>query len=154
MIRRLLYVSTILAPHLPSAVEDILRASVANNLRDGLTGFLICDGVHFIQALEGEPAAVEACLGRIAADDRHTALAVRLDGLAEARRFDRWSMCALYLSEMDDALLAPRDIEFDLERASADALWRHLAGLADRHAEALDAEHARLLAALDEETAM
>ena len=82
MIRRLLYVSTILAPHLPSAVEDILRASVANNLRDGLTGFLICDGVHFIQALEGEPAAVEACLGRIAADDRHTALAVRLDGLS------------------------------------------------------------------------
>lgn len=145
MIHRLLYVSRDAAVYLPTSIEAILRVSVANNRRDGVTGLLVCDGVNFAQALEGDADSVEACFRRIAADERHDCVLVRDRGPAPTRRFARWSMCALYLSELDDALLAPGDIEFDVRRVSAEALWQHLGSLADRHAAQLDAEHQRLL---------
>lgn len=147
MIHRCLYVSRVAAPHLPSALEDILRVSVANNSRDGITGFLVCDGVSFVQGLEGDKGKVDACFDRISADRQHTEVTLRDQGPMGARQFAGWSMCGLYLSEMDDAILAPNDIDFDVRRASPHALWQQLASLASRHAVALDAEHARYLAA-------
>ena len=78
MIHRVLYVSRVATPHLRSAVEDILIASVRNNARDGITGFLVCDGAFFAQALEGPADRVEACFQRIAADPRNQDVVVRL----------------------------------------------------------------------------
>lgn len=149
MIQRLLYVSRIASGRLPSHVEDILRVSVANNRRDGLTGFLICDGINFVQALEGEGAAVRACFERIASDRRHASVRLRDEAEAPARLFPRWSMCGLYLSAFDDALLAASDIDFDPFRVAAGALWQHLCGLSHRHEDELNTEHARLLLAAD-----
>lgn len=145
---RLLYVSD-LAAHtgsmLSTVLEDILVASARNNLRDGLTGFLLCDGARFVQMLEGDQAAVEACFAAILSDNRHHHVSVRLKGPIAERDYPRWSMCALTLSPQEDAWLNAEHFEFDLRRAAPGALAQHLLGIAQRHADELDALHARLL---------
>lgn len=145
---RLTYVSTIsgsAAAVLPSTVEDILIQSVINNAGDGITGFLLADGVAFVQVLEGAERLVEACFARILLDPRHELVTVRERLEVEARQFPLWSMCGLTLSPADDALLTTPDIAFDLRSAATGALVQLLGGLADRHGAELDAQHARLL---------
>jgi len=147
MIFRLSYVSAVTAEaasRLPSAMEDILVASVANNLRDGITGILVCDGEAFAQILEGPREAVEACFLRICLDRRNAEPALREASWGRHRAFPRWSMCGLTLSGVDDAVLSPPDIGFDLTRLSTGALWQHLESLALRHGDALDREHDRI----------
>ncbi len=147
---RLLYVSDVAARAvgvLRATVTDILAVSMRNNRRDDITGFLLCDGVRFVQALEGERAAVEACFAQIEQDGRHERIEVRRRGFAASRDYARWSMCALTLSEHEDELLNAAELEFDLRRAEAGALDQHLSGIAQRHAAALDALHDRLAAA-------
>lgn len=149
MLCRLLYVSRI-APaaseRLTSTMEDILVVSAARNRQDAVTGFLLADGESFVQVLEGTDALVTACYERILRDPRHTDVRLRFLAGIEARRFPRWSMCGLCLSELDDAILSPPDIGFDLNGADAGALLQHLEGLALRHARRLDALHDRLVA--------
>lgn len=148
MVYRLTYVSAVSTPAivtLANVMHDVLAVSAINNRRDRLTGFLLCDGDMFAQALEGEAAMVEACFTRIARDPRNVGPIVRERAEAPARGFPRWSMCGLTLSPSDDALLTPSVTGFDLARASAGALWQALTSLAERHGPQLDAEHARLL---------
>lgn len=150
MLGSLLYVSQITASaasRLPSVMEDILISSARHNRTHDLTGFLLCDGETFAQALEGPDDALEACFGRIALDRRHQGLTVRLRKPTSTRRFARWSMCGLYLSPLDEALLTPAEIDFDLLGASPGALMQHLHGLATAHGLQLDAEHERLIGA-------
>jgi hypothetical protein len=52
-------------------VAEILSVSIANNLRDGITGALICDERWFVQALEGVEGKVSAAFERILRDQRH-----------------------------------------------------------------------------------
>lgn len=40
------------AMSLNTTMTDILRTADANNRRDGITGFLLCDGYVFVQVLE------------------------------------------------------------------------------------------------------
>ena len=148
MLHRIIYASTIsptAAASLVSTMEDILLASVRNNLRDDITGFLICDGFCFAQVLEGQKGPVEACFTRILADRRHIHPLLRERTGVETRRFPSWSMCGLTLSAEDDALLRPPDIDFDLRRAPGGALLQVLSGAADRYSRRLDAAHDRLL---------
>lgn len=149
MLCRLLYVSRI-APtaseRLTSTMEDILVVSAARNRQDAITGFLLADGESFVQVLEGSDTRVTACYERILQDARHTNVRLRLLAGIEARRFPRWSMCGLCLSELDDAILSPPDIGFDVTSADAGALLQHLEGLALRNARRLDAMHQQLLA--------
>jgi hypothetical protein len=126
-------------------MEDILIASVANNRRDTITGFLICNGVHFAQALEGPQAEVEACFARISADRRNVEPTVRSLDWSEERAFPHWSMCAISLSRRDDALLTVPDLGADVLILSPGALWQRLVSIAARHGPELDREHQRLL---------
>jgi hypothetical protein len=133
---------------LPSTVEDILLQSVRNNRRDGLSGFLLCDGAHFAQVLEGPRALVEACFARICGDGRHQQVRLKVHGEEGGPYFPRWSMCGLYLSSLDDALLGPAHIDFNLLAAAPGALLQHLRGIAHRHGEALDRAHEQIVARL------
>lgn len=145
---RLIYASRVTPVEpwrLTGSLADILLTSVRNNRRDGITGFLLCDGGFFAQALEGPMREVEDCFTRIFRDSRHLGPQVRARGHVARALFPRWSMCGLRLSELDDALLQPGDIGFDLMGASAGALLQHLNGVAERHGDALDAAHARLI---------
>jgi hypothetical protein len=146
---RLLFVSTISVPAarvLASTVEDILIESAPRNARDRITGFLLCDGFSFAQVLEGSKPKVLGCYARIERDVRHVQVTLRLRGRVARRMFPRWSMCGLTLSDRDDLLLQPGDIDFDLRQAAAGAVLQHLWGIAARHAAELDTLHNALIA--------
>jgi hypothetical protein len=148
MPHQLTYVSTIrpnAAAILASTVQDILVESAPRNRRDDITGFLLADGESFVQLLEGPERAVEDCFLRILLDYRHHKIVLRERGPVERRLFPAWSMCGLTLSSVDDTLLHPPDLPFDLQTTSTGALIQLLASLAERHGPELDARHAHLL---------
>jgi hypothetical protein len=79
-------------------LETLLGTSRRNNRRDDITGLLLhvvaADeaGGAFVQVLEGDEAAVEACYSRIEADDLHSGLRVLGRGPAAGRDFADWTM--------------------------------------------------------------
>jgi hypothetical protein len=145
---RLLYVSGVSTSvlSLDRAMTDILVASASNNRRDSITGFLVCDGFQFAQALEGPQDKVERCFTRICDDRRNVAPSIVDLSVARGRAFGRWSMCGLTLSQKDDELLQPPEVGSRLAAASAGALWQHLISLALRHGPELDRVHEHILA--------
>lgn len=70
----------------------ILSSARRNNVRDGITGALICREDIYMQLLEGEDAPVQAAYKRILADSRHTEVRLLWNGPAEARLFPEWAM--------------------------------------------------------------
>jgi hypothetical protein len=89
---RLLYVSTARQPITTSQLGAILGISRRNNARAGVTGLLVAGGNRFLQALEGQEAAVCETVERIRHDDRHFAVAVLSSGHVDERAFPNWSM--------------------------------------------------------------
>ncbi len=77
-------------PSLAGILIDARRC----NVRDGITGALICRDDLFLQMLEGPKAAVEATYKRIARDDRHIDVRplTRRSINDDARLFPGWSM--------------------------------------------------------------
>jgi hypothetical protein len=73
-------------------IDAVLKVSRLNNARDGMSGLLIFDGVRFLQALEGEGAAVTRTFERIRADPRHRALVTLARREVDAPQFGDWSM--------------------------------------------------------------
>ena len=68
--------------------------SIARDLNaiDGITGVLIFNGTHFLQFVEGPPAAVEDLIDRLRRDERHSGLEIRDERMADGRLFADWSM--------------------------------------------------------------
>jgi hypothetical protein len=52
-------------------LAGILLEARRNNLRDDITGALICRHDLYLQLIEGPADAIDALYGRIVADDRH-----------------------------------------------------------------------------------
>jgi hypothetical protein len=73
-------------------LNGILSISRRNNMRDGLTGALVCRRDIYLQLLEGPEASVEATFARISGDDRHLAIKRLASEPAEARLFPDWAM--------------------------------------------------------------
>lgn len=91
---RLLYhsVSVIVSSNLEEEVASIVSRSIAWNAQIGVTGALIYTGSHFVQALEGDPTALDQLMKSIVADPRHSQVAlVHRDQISE-RRFPDWQM--------------------------------------------------------------
>ncbi len=91
--RQLVYISTVhraVATTIDPAT--ILAASRRNNARDGITGLLFFNGKRFLQAIEGEEAAVATTFARIQADGRHYGLVVLSNREVAAREFGEWAM--------------------------------------------------------------
>lgn len=74
------------------ALRNILLVARRNNLRDGITGALVCRADLYLQILEGRRELVEAALLRILRDDRHTDLRVLVDEDVTERLFPDWAM--------------------------------------------------------------
>lgn len=89
--RQLVYISSIRRQVAVDPVT-ILAQSRRNNARARVTGLLFFDGKRFLQALEGEDAAVDATFARIQQDDRHHALVVLSNRVIEQREFGEWAM--------------------------------------------------------------
>jgi hypothetical protein len=88
------YMSTA-RPELPAkAIDEILGASRRNNHAEGITGLLLYDGYHFLQALEGEAERVRRAYARIKADPRHRALVLLSSYEVAERDFGREPLSA------------------------------------------------------------
>ena len=107
--RQLTYISSV-TPSGRIALPEILQVSQRNNACSGLTGFLLCDGVRFLQTLEGEPGRLQATYDRIARDPRHRAIVMLRDVEVDVRQFGDWSMAGGQIGgESSDALVARVD---------------------------------------------
>jgi hypothetical protein len=103
-------------------IAEILATSVANNLRDCITGALICDDRWFIQELEGAESKVSAAFERILRDQRHRDVSLVTMQAVAARRFPNFAMVCLFRDEDncdlfrhygEDEILDPRKMRAD-----------------------------------------
>ncbi len=108
---RLIYVSTATSRRdLAAQAAEIARRAQAVNLEQGIGGALVGHDGHFVQALEGEPQALDALLRRLEDDPRHYDLVLvdrrRVDDLL----FAGWGMAGVALDrdirDRLDALIA------------------------------------------------
>ena len=74
------------------ALTGILATARRNNIRDGITGALICREDLFMQMLEGTGDVVNAAFDRIKRDDRHTDISEVSTAEIETRMFPQWAM--------------------------------------------------------------
>ncbi|MDX2288349.1 MAG: BLUF domain-containing protein [Hyphomicrobiaceae bacterium] len=73
-------------------LRHILSVARTNNVRDGITGSLVCREDLFLQLLEGPAAEVEAAFARIARDDRHIDVDLLVRMPTNTRMFATWAM--------------------------------------------------------------
>jgi hypothetical protein len=129
---------------LEDALRQILFSSHQWNLENGVTGLLVTNGYWFLQAIEGAKADVDACFERIRADPRHHDVTLRALSPVPERLFSQWAMCGLTLSPLEDALMSPPDIEFQVWGAPVDKLLQFLQQIAVRYGDRLNALHAAM----------
>lgn len=96
MIHQLVYFSRNTVPGDDRAMltnlREILAVAQRNNVRDGITGFLIFDKTWFFQILEGERLKVTETYTRIARDTRHSGASIMNARDVTDRSFPDWSM--------------------------------------------------------------
>ncbi len=88
---QLIYASTPFGFDNPT-LNQILSVARRNNLRDGITGSLICRADLYLQMLEGPRSSVTATFNRILNDDRHLDVVLIGCGDAKTRLFPDWHM--------------------------------------------------------------
>ena len=96
----LLYVSAARKLFDETALSALLAQCRQNNAALGVTGMLLYSDGNFMQALEGEAAAVDALADKIAQDPRHHAMTVMLRHPIEQRQFEGWSMALRRLVDL------------------------------------------------------
>ncbi len=101
-----LYVSDLAPDRTAVDVSRIARTARSRNRERGITGLLGFDGLHFMQWVEGPPAAMAALIGELGSDSRHQRIEVLHEGPADVRAFGDWHLG--YLSVPDEADLIPR----------------------------------------------
>jgi hypothetical protein len=135
---RLIYSSAAAVGMSYGALSDIMTHAQDSNPARGITGMLCYGSGQFLQALEGDRAAVNALYHRIATDNRHTACQlISVEEIAE-RDFAEWSMKVVNWEDGDTArrrALLQSDTGstvFDpgaMTSGQATAFLRHLADL-------------------------
>ena len=101
MLIRLIYVSTAVGPQTGTMTHAILKTAQAWNKAHGITGVLCQDDGVFLQALEGERAAVTKLYARIYEDQRHSNVEMIHCECIVSRRYAHWSMAHVSLSGLD-----------------------------------------------------
>jgi hypothetical protein len=73
-------------------LNGVLSDARRCNIRDGVTGALICRRDVYFQLLEGPELVVKATLERIRRDDRHVGVMLHLSAPTSERLFGDWAM--------------------------------------------------------------
>lgn len=73
-------------------LNQILITARRCNVRDDVTGALICRSDIYMQWLEGPEEQVNNTLDRISRDDRHDEMKVQVAASVSERMFGRWAM--------------------------------------------------------------
>lgn len=118
MLVRLLYVSRAVGPQTTTVTATILATAQARNRLSGVGGVL-CQGQGlYLQVIEGERSEVNRLYARIVVDRRHRDVEIlRFEEITE-RRFAKWSMAHVDLSE-HEPMVQMQHPEFDPYSASA-----------------------------------
>jgi transcriptional regulator with XRE-family HTH domain len=137
---RLIYFSTATDQGgLAGIIEEIEKVSLGRNLRLGISGCLAAIQGRFMQALEGDPAAVQEVYASICADPRHYGLVVVENRAISHRRFGDWAMCARLSGAEELAKADPTQAQgFRPEQLSPAACLGVLAWLSDLEARDLE----------------
>jgi hypothetical protein len=114
-----------------SQFNAILRASVRNNERIGITGALLLEDGFFLQVLEGQHDALLAMMARIRVDERHRNIEIRTFVPVVARAFNGWWMACAERNSATDALFAPYtgSGRFDARSLTAGDIMHLLTGI-------------------------
>lgn len=97
-------------------LQAIQEAAQALNGIDGISGILIFNGIHFLQWIEGPPAAIDELVERLRRDERHSGFEIRDERMVDRRFFGDWSMrlirvpTTFMLARDDVALRLPPDL--------------------------------------------
>jgi Sensors of blue-light using FAD len=89
---QVIYSSASSTPLQQEDLQDILVQARSKNARAGITGALAYVDGCFLQVLEGEAAAVQQLMARIAIDLRHETVTVLQAGEIAAAAFPDWQM--------------------------------------------------------------
>lgn len=121
---RLVYVSTARPGLAASELDALLTQARTRNEASGLTGLLVYNGVHFMQALEGPRETLEGVYSSISADTRHHGLVSLYEEDIAERAFPGWSMAFSVIAGQEaaeDTLRVPANRVRDLVPAAAGA---------------------------------
>lgn len=91
-LERLIYASRSIELLKPEQLDAILKVSVANNSRVGVTGALMYSSREFLQCLEGSREAINQTYARILRDPRHSDLVILDYREVDRRWFSGWGM--------------------------------------------------------------
>ncbi len=91
-LERLIYASRSIELLKPEQLDAILKVSVTNNARVGVTGALMYSSREFLQCLEGSREAINQTYARILRDPRHSDLVILDYREADRRWFASWGM--------------------------------------------------------------
>jgi hypothetical protein len=89
---QVVYVSTASEPFGRAELMELLRQSVRRNTAAGITGLLLYKDGCFMQALEGEAAAVVSLFSKISRDPRHHHVIPLIHEPIEQRHFPNSAM--------------------------------------------------------------
>ena len=88
----LVYVSLASHEMTDEELQSLLAVARETNARLGISGMLLYRDGYFIQALEGEEAAVDKLFDKISHDPRHKSVLVVTKTPIQERSFEQWSM--------------------------------------------------------------
>ena len=116
-LHRLIYFSTF-SPTFPTEhkqqdeeIANIVRVSILNNSKSGLTGLLLAHQNWFLQVLEGPADRLMTCYGVIVSDSRHIDPTLMGVGPIPKRNFYNWDMCSRRLNKANDPILKALDVK-------------------------------------------
>ena len=107
----LIYVSYASGKMKDTDLRYLLRQCSQHNLKNQITGMLVCIDGKFIEVLEGERGAVVDQFDNITIDPRHRNVSVVLEGNTRVRNFNDWSMAFHSNSKITTRESAYRDPE-------------------------------------------
>ena len=82
-------------------VSDIVQNAKKKNQALGITGVLLYENGHFLQALEGDKEVVNALYSIINKDSRHNDVSKLIDETINARAFPDWSLDTFFIDSPD-----------------------------------------------------
>lgn len=130
-------------------LHAILECAQRNNVRDGITGYLVYSRPYFLQCLEGKRSVVSRLFERLYRDPRHSRIEIASVREISCREFSEWSMRLMRLDELGAGVLSPLclkqgiDLPFRPNEVREETLHGWLRELYNRFADSSDANAAR-----------
>ena len=82
-------------------VSDIVQNAKKKNQALGITGVLLYENGHFLQALEGDEKVVNELYNIINKDTRHSDVSKLIDETIDSRAFPDWSLDTFFIDSPD-----------------------------------------------------